>query len=85
MTFAKGEEGALSAAILGLDGAVLVAWEHKAIRAIAIAIAGPGLVPQVWPDDRFDMVWSLTRTDSGWALLQVPQLLLSNIETQFQA
>jgi hypothetical protein len=30
----------------------------------------------VWPDDRFDVVWVFTATDTGWRFDQVPELLL---------
>ena len=33
--------------------------------------------PQEWPDDRFDVVWTLTRDGTGWRFAQVPQLLLA--------
>lgn len=74
--FSKGQEADLAAAIASMSGTVLVAWEHKAIRAIATALAGEVGVPQVWPDERFDMVWAFERIDLAWAFRQVPQLVL---------
>jgi len=32
--------------------------------------------PQEWPSDRFDVVWTFTRTPDGWAFTQTPELLL---------
>jgi hypothetical protein len=74
--FAKGQEGELAAAIATLDGVVLVAWEHKALRAIAVSMAGSDALPLGWPDDRFDVVWSFEQIDDRWDFLQVPQMLL---------
>ena len=69
----------LVAAIRAADGHVLVAWEHKRIPLIANQLTGePASVPQVWPDDRFDLVWVFepAATPGGFRLHQVPQLLL---------
>ena len=38
--------------------------------------AGPA-VPTHWPDDRLDVVWTLTPEASGWRFAQVPQLVLA--------
>jgi hypothetical protein len=32
--------------------------------------------PAQWPDDRFDVVWTLTKTAGGWHFAQLPELLL---------
>jgi hypothetical protein len=68
-------------AIRGCGGDVLVAWEHKRIPLIANLLLGaPSTVPQVWPDDRFDLIWLLQPDppDGGpLRLRQVPQLLLA--------
>ena len=32
--------------------------------------------PSEWPDDRFDLVWTFTRTADGWRFGQVPELVL---------
>ena len=76
LDFSKGQEADLAAAIATLSGAVLVAWEHKALRAIGAALAGDDKLPQTWPDDRFDIVWSFEPLGEGWDFRQVPQLLL---------
>lgn len=76
--FCKGEEPALVSAIAKLPGAVLVAWEHQAIIDIGNALmGGSDRTPQVWPDDRFDLVWAFEHLASGWRFSQVPQLLLA--------
>ena len=67
-------------AILACDGDALVAWEHKRIPLIANRLNGDwSTVPQVWPDDRYDLVWVLERDpiSAGLRLRQVPQLLLA--------
>ena len=59
-------------------GAVLVAWHHEAIPKLVgeLGAVAPA-VPQHWPDDRFDVVWTLTPDGSSWRFGQVPQLLLA--------
>jgi len=71
-----GDEAALAARLAVLDGAALVAWHHEAIPAIARSLGAVGF-PQRWPDDRFDVVWTLTPDGSSWRFGQVPQLLLA--------
>jgi broad specificity phosphatase PhoE len=66
--------------IRACDGHVLVAWEHKRLPLIATKFVGDqSTVPQIWPDDRFDLVWVLESDPigGGWRLRQVPQLLLA--------
>ena len=78
--FLQGELDLLVQAILGSDGHVLVAWEHKRIPLIANRLVGdPATVPQVWPDDRFDLVWVFQPDPASGHLRlhQVPQMLLS--------
>lgn len=78
--FQKGQEADLVAHIAQLPGAVLVAWEHKAIVDIGNALmGGRDETPQSWPDDRFDLVWVFERagSDTSWRFFQVPEQLLS--------
>jgi hypothetical protein len=78
--FVQDDLDRLVEAILACDGDVLVAWEHKRIPLIANRLVGdPSTVPQVWPDDRYDLVWILEpETNAGLLRLrQVPQLLLA--------
>jgi hypothetical protein len=71
----------LVAAVLACDGDVLVAWEHKRIPLIANRlVSDQTTVPQVWPDDRYDVTWVLEPTlglQQTFRLRQVPQLLLA--------
>jgi hypothetical protein len=76
----KSDVGRLALAILAVDGVVLVAWEHHLIPSLAAALTGqPPLTPDVWPDDRFDVVWVLERgADSdGFQFRQVAQRALA--------
>jgi broad specificity phosphatase PhoE len=78
--FLQDELDQLVQAIRACDGHVLVAWEHKRIPLIANRLVGDGAsVPQVWPDERFDVVWVFEpEPGSGrFRLRQVPQLLLA--------
>ena len=76
----KADIARLAAAILAIDGDVLVSWEHHLIPSLAAALTGqPTLTPAVWPDDRFDVVWVLERDGDGqsFTFRQVPQRVLA--------
>jgi len=78
--FLQDELDQLVAELRACDGHVLVAWEHKRIPLIANQLVGTAVgVPQVWPDDRFDLVWVFEPVPGGptYRLRQVPQLLLA--------
>ena len=79
--FLQDELDGLVAAVLECDGDVLVAWEHKRIPLIANRlVSDPATVPQVWPDDRYDVTWVLEPSrelQPAFRLRQVPQLLLA--------
>jgi hypothetical protein len=79
--FLQDELDGLVRTILVCDGDVLVAWEHKRIPLIANRlVADDTTVPQVWPDERYDLVWVLEpagEAQPGFRLRQVPQLLLA--------
>jgi hypothetical protein len=59
----------LANAVVGQTGAVLVAWEHKAIaRALLPAIANGQSLPDMptkWDGTRFDVVLRFDRGDSA--------------------
>lgn len=60
-------------------GAVLICWQREYIPQIAAHIMGNKTrVPQVWPEDRFDLVWVFDRDRSSdrFTFKQVPQRLL---------
>ncbi len=79
--YLKGDEKKVAAAAVAAGGVVLISWEHLNIPKLAEAIFPGGPHPEVWPDDRFDVVWVFDRTETGagagWVFSQVPQLLLA--------
>jgi broad specificity phosphatase PhoE len=75
--FGKGDEEALVEKVIAQSGPVLISWSHSKIPDIAAAF--PSVTPtppSEWPDDRFDVVWTFTRTADGWHFAQIPQLAL---------
>ena len=83
--FLQDELDQLVAALRACDGHVLVAWEHKRIPLIANQLVGTSTgVPQVWPDDRFDLVWVFEPVPDRFTyrLRQVPQLLLAGDQAE---
>ncbi len=79
--FAKGQEPQLAAALAKSGpGAVLICWEHAHIPALASALplVHGTVIPQEWPADRFDLIWTFTLVaNDEYSFGQVPQLLLS--------
>jgi hypothetical protein len=51
-----------------------------AARARSPPSPGPSLgdadPPSEWPEDRFDVVWTFTKTAAGWHFAQMPELAL---------
>jgi hypothetical protein len=83
-TFAEGQESELAASVVsGYPGVVLICWEHDHIPALASSLpAVPGTaIPQTWPGDRFDVIWTFTlvpeTAPDQYTFSQVPQQLLS--------
>ena len=59
------------------SGAVLIAWQHQDIPSIVGEFPDVSPTPPgSWPGSRFDIVFVLDRSGSGWRFSQVPQLLL---------
>ena len=79
--FPKGQEPELAAALAKSGpGTVLVCWDHAHIPALAAALplVHGTVIPRVWPDDRFDVIWSFTLAGrEAYSFGQVPQLLHS--------
>ena len=78
--FLKEQAADVIDAIRGIDGVVLVSWEHRLIPLMAERIVGdPSGLPAVWPSDRFDLVWVFEpdRAGSRYRFRQVPQMLLA--------
>lgn len=75
--YGKGDEESLIAAATSQPGPTLICWQHGEIPAIAEALGTvTPAVPQEWPDDRFDVVWTFTKTPSGWSFAQLPEMAL---------
>ncbi len=82
--FAEGQESQLAASVVsGYPDVVLICWEHDHIPALASslpAIAGTS-IPETWPGDRFDIIWTFTLVPGAasvqYTFGQVPQQLLS--------
>jgi broad specificity phosphatase PhoE len=72
--------GELVRAVLTIDGPVLIAWEHQLIPSIANMLAqDKSKVPQIWPDDRYDLVWVFESLGQGgkFEFHEAPQTLLA--------
>jgi broad specificity phosphatase PhoE len=75
--FGRDDEKALAKHVIDQPGPVLISWQHGGIPAIVEAFphVRPD-PPSEWPDDRFDVIWILTRTGDGWRFSQMPELVL---------
>jgi len=75
--YGKGDEKALVKHAIAQPGPVLICWQHEELPDMAAAF--PHVTPNPpkdWPDDRFDVVWTFTRTAHGWQFAQLPELVL---------
>jgi hypothetical protein len=76
-SFGKGDETKLVGQVLAQPGPTLICWQHGEIPAIAAAFPSVTPTPPLkWPDNRFDIVWTLTRSADGWHFAQLPELVL---------
>jgi hypothetical protein len=76
--FRKQELDGLAVAISAIDGVVVISWEHHLLPSLANSLlSGAPMVPQVWPDDRFDIAWVLEPAGAAPRFMQVPQELLA--------
>jgi hypothetical protein len=81
--FGKGDEQALADQITSQPGPTLISWQHSEIPAIAEAFGNvTPTPPSTWPDDRFDVIWKLTATSTGWTFAQIPEMALPGDQTQ---
>jgi broad specificity phosphatase PhoE len=75
--FAKGDESALARQVAGRPGSTLICWQHGELPDIVRAlVTGAPHPPTSWPDDRFDLIWTLAPANGGWSFHQIPELLL---------
>ena len=77
-----GEEEELAWYILNAyTDVILISWEHHHIPILAkeFPTINSTDVPQVWPDDRFDVIWSFTLDNElgQYIFSQMPQQLLA--------
>ena len=82
--FAEVSEAQLAASVVSsYSGVVLICWEHDHIPAIAtsLPIVAGTVIPQPWPGDRFDVIWTFTLVPGSapaqYTFGQIPQQLLS--------
>lgn len=76
-SFGKGDEEDLVEHVITRPGPALISWQHGEIPSIADAFpSATPTPPSEWPDDRFDVVWTFTRTADGWHFAQMPELAL---------
>jgi hypothetical protein len=82
-TFGKGDEDAMAAQITSASGPTLICWQHGEIPAIADAFGSlTPTPPDTWPDDRFDVIWTLTAHERGWDFAQLPEMVLPGDQTR---
>jgi broad specificity phosphatase PhoE len=80
-SFGKGDEEELVERVVTEPGPTLISWSHGSIPDLAEAF--PNVTPtppSEWPDERFDVVWTFTKTGKGWRFAQLPELALPQDE-----
>jgi hypothetical protein len=81
--FSKGEETELADELVRRSEPTLVCWQHGELPAIAAALQDvTPRPPLLWPDGRFDLVWTLSPAGAGWSFHQIPELLLPDDSNQ---
>ena len=75
----RGDEKKLVKDVLTQSGSTLISWQHGGIPEIVDDFPSVSpRPPEEWPSDRFDVVWTLTRTADGWHFTQTPELVLTD-------
>ena len=77
--FSHHQVGEAAADLLAQDTDALVVWHHGSLPAFLahLPLLDPDAVPAAWPEDRYDLIWSLTDDGSGrYAFRQIAQDLL---------
>jgi hypothetical protein len=80
--YGAGEEKKLVERAITHPGPALISWQHGGIPDIAKAF--PSVTPKPppnWPNDRFDVVWTFTRTADGWHSPRCPSSCCPEIRT----
>jgi broad specificity phosphatase PhoE len=76
-SYGAGDEKKLVEQVITQPGPTLISWQHGGIPEIAKAFRSmTPKPPSDWPADRFDVVWTFTKTANGWQFAQVPELVL---------
>lgn len=75
----RADVAALAADLLASDDDALVVWHHGALPGVFkhLPLTSDTTAPSTWPDDRFDLVWLLTREADGYSFAVVEQGLLA--------
>jgi hypothetical protein len=86
--FAQEHEEKMAASLVrDYSGVVLICWEHSHIPVIASALptVNKADIPQKWPGDRYDVIWTFTLDPAAdaprYTFSQVPQQLLAGDST----
>lgn len=76
--YAHGDEAALAAELIAAGQDALVVWHHGNLPELLshLPITNHGDVPSAWPEERFDLIWVLTRSGDAFTFTQVDQDLL---------
>jgi broad specificity phosphatase PhoE len=75
--FGKAEEKDLVNLVTSRPGPALISWQHEEIPDIAKQFkSATPKPPSDWPDDRYDVVWTFTKTAEGWSFAQLPERVL---------
>jgi hypothetical protein len=75
--YGKGDEKKLVREVTAQPGPTLICWQHGELPGVAAAF--PDVTPtppKDWPSDRFDVIWTFTKTADGWRFAQLPELVL---------
>ena len=84
LAHAEHEEADLAAAVLAAESPVLIAWHHHSIAdLVQLLTQGAVASPADWPDDRYDLVWTLDRetSDGPWTFQQAAQQIFLHDRT----
>ena len=76
-----GDEKEVAAEVLSKPESTLIVWHHGTIATLVreFALVNASDVPERWPEERFDLIWVLTREpgrDLAYRFSVVPQGLL---------
>jgi hypothetical protein len=71
--FGKGDETVLAREVVSRSEPTLICWRHSELPVIATALGAVAPTPPTsWPEDCFDLVWTLVPAAGGWSFHQIP-------------